>query len=112
MENISRLRVCPECISAMQPIWVATCAIAGKGPASRAASAEVQTVSAWIPLSGSQRRFNQAEFIIRVAIRRPAMPGRELTTNLLAPERAPASAIALTGPQRVEPDFEIAELAS
>ena len=110
LENISRLRVCPKCISAMQPIFVGTGAIGGEAPARRAPSTEIQTVSACIPRSGSQRRFNQAEFIARVAIRRLAMPGQELTTNLLAPE--PATASPIGRPQHAEPDFEIAELAS
>ena len=103
LENISRLRVCSECISAMQPISVGTCAIGGEELASRAPSAEIQTLSACIPRSGSQRRgFNQAEFIARATTRRLALPGRELTTNRLARQRATASQIGLTRPQRAE----------
>jgi ComF family protein len=44
--NISRLPVCPECISAMQPISVGTCEICGEGMAALARPAEIHTCDA------------------------------------------------------------------
>ena len=58
-----------------------------------------------VPLHSSkrrQRRFNQAELIARVALKRASMPGAELTTNLLVRTRATVSQIGLTRPQRAE----------
>jgi len=58
-----------------------------------------------VPLHSSkqrQRRFNQAELIARAAIKRMAMPGAELATNLLVRQRATVSQIGLTRPQRAE----------
>ena len=58
-----------------------------------------------VPLHSSkrrQRRFNQAELIARAALKRSAMPGAELATNLLVRQRATVSQIGLTRPQRAE----------
>jgi ComF family protein len=41
--NISRLPVCPECISAMLPIPVGTCEICGEGMATAGHEAQIQT---------------------------------------------------------------------
>jgi ComF family protein len=43
LENISRLPVCLECLSAMQPISVGTCEICGEGLAGLSRSDELQT---------------------------------------------------------------------
>ena len=58
-----------------------------------------------VPLHSSkrrQRRFNQAELIARAALKRMAIPGAELATNLLVRQRATVSQIGLTRPQRAE----------
>ena len=54
------------------------------------------------PLKRRQRRFNQAELIARAAIKRLALPGAELATNVLLRRRATVSQIGLTRPQRAE----------
>jgi ComF family protein len=58
-----------------------------------------------VPLHSSkrrQRRFNQAELIARAALKRTAIPGAELATNVLVRQRAKVSQIGLTRPQRAE----------
>jgi ComF family protein len=163
--NISRLPICLECISSIQPIPVGTCEICGEGMATLARPDETQTCEACrearpqfekacaygsydgelrelihllkyeqvtpaakvlgrilaaaiakleisqpvlvipVPLHSSkrrQRRFNQAELLARAALKRTAMPGAELATNLLVRQRATVSQIGLTRPQRAE----------
>ena len=58
-----------------------------------------------VPLHSSkrrQRRFNQAELIARAALKHSAPMGAELATNLLVRQRATASQIGLTRPQRAD----------
>ncbi len=165
LANVSRLPVCPECISAILPISVGTCEICGEGMATlvrpdegqtcdpcREARPQFEKACAYgsydgelrelthllkyeqvtpaagvlggmlsgaiakleisrpvlvipVPLHSSkrrQRRFNQAELISRAALKRMAVPGAELATNLLVRQRATVSQIGLTRPQRAE----------
>jgi ComF family protein len=58
-----------------------------------------------VPLYRSKRRergFNQAELIARTAVKRNAMSGLKLATDVLARTRPTVSQIGLTRPQRVE----------
>jgi len=164
--NISRLPVCLDCISAMQPISIGTCEICGEGlvgMVGRTAEGETcgecqesrpsfEKASAYgsydgelrelihllkydrvtpaanvlgemlaeatakleppqpvvivpVPLHSSKRRqrsFNQAELIARAALKRGAVRGSALATDLLVRTRATVSQIGLTRPQRAE----------
>lgn len=58
-----------------------------------------------VPLHRSKRRqrgFNQAELIVRAALKRNAFPNLQLATGLLERTRSTASQIGLTRPQRAD----------